>query len=142
MQAQPAAGGQEPQEPPAPAISSTSGDSRAMLTHANRDAADSPSAAAQAAGDQGLQMVAPNPAMVVPAASDPGTVPASPCGAMHTPAMTALLCGEPTKGVPDAIDVMGIRQHKLGADPSRWRDVQPAGGPVEAQVGLPTYVGL
>ena len=139
MHAQQMAATQEPerapQRAPAPAMSCSSGDSQAMLAHATGDAADSPAAAEPAVRDQGLQVAAL-------ATSDPGSVVASLCGAMHKPAMAALLCGQPAKGVPDAIEVMGIGQHKSGGDPSRWRDVQPAGGPVEAQVGCLTSAVL
>ncbi len=135
MRAQPLAANQEPQQAPTPAMSRSSGDSQAMLAHVNGDAADSPAAAEPASEDQGLQVAAP-------VMSEPRTSAAGPCGAMHTPAMAALLCGQPAKGVPDAIDVMGIGQHKPGGEPGQWRGVQLAGGPVEAQVGLPTSVIL
>ena len=138
LQPQPPATRQEPQRIPAPDMSCSSGDSQAMLTRASGDVADSVPAREMAAGDDSLPLVAP----VV--SNPPETVGASACGAMHKPAMTALLGGgQPEKGgVPEAIDVMGIGRHKLGADPSRWRDVQPAGGPVEAQVWMMTGTNI
>ena len=60
---------------------------------------------------------------------------------MHSPAMTALLGEQPEKGAPDALDVLGIGQHKSAKGPGGWHDdawhAPAAAGAMEAQARKP-----
>ena len=144
--------GREPQQAlVAPALSCSSGDSQAMTTDAN--AANSPAVSAltsgerpdvprmssplalDGAGAESGRGAAPHAADAAMAA-DRSAVAKSPCRAMHTTAMTALLGDQPAKGAPDALDVLGIGQHKFSDGPGRWDNVHnehPAAGQIEAQ---------
>ena len=98
-----------------PVAAGTVGDPQGVIQRRSPVASDGAVTGARASGEA----LEPDAAM----AADRVALATSPCRANHMPALTALLREHAVKGAPDAMDVLGFKQHKSKDGPSLWHDV-------------------